>query len=124
MKPLVKVYVVIVILFSLVLSTSTASELKSAHLVSPNQYQLLVENDDVLVLKMVLKPGEQDIAHHHNNETVYFEQGGKLRITPIGAEPFDVEVPNGHVMWHQAWSHQVTNIGETKVKAIIVEARR
>jgi len=27
------------------------------------------------------------------------------------------------VMWHEAWGHQVTNVGETTVKAIIVESK-
>jgi hypothetical protein len=32
-------------------------------------------------------------------------------------------VPDGHVMWHEAWTHQVTNTGSEPVTAIIVEAK-
>jgi len=94
-----------------------------AHLASPDQYQLLTENAQVLVLKMVLKPGESDALHSHRNETVYFERGGTLEITQSDGSKLDVEVPNGHVMWHAAWAHQVKNAGKTEVVAIIVEQK-
>ncbi|WP_390615086.1 hypothetical protein [Maricurvus nonylphenolicus] len=94
-----------------------------AHQASPDQYTLLTENEEVLVLEMLLQPGQADIKHSHRNETVYFEKGGTLRITLATGEAVEVTVPDGHVMWHEAWTHQVTNIGETVVKAIIVESK-
>ena len=99
-----------------------SNELHPAHIASPKQYALLLENDSVVVLKMVLKPGEADLIHSHRNETVYFQKGGKLRIIENG-KAIEVEVPDGHVMWHEAWTHQVTNIGSTEVIAVIVEEK-
>lgn len=98
-----------------------AEDYQAAHLASPDQYDLIFENDRVMVLKMELEPGEADIIHRHNNETVYFQTGGKLRIAEQGGEVLEADIPTGHVMWHQAWVHQVTNIGDTTVVAIIVE---
>ena len=94
----------------------------AAHIASPEQYTLLFENDAVMVIKMILKPGEADIPHGHHNETVYFQQGGTLKITENG-KAFEVKVPDGHIMYHEAWEHQVTNIGNTEVVAIIVEQK-
>lgn len=54
--------------------TAFAEEPGSAHIESPDHYELLLENERVLVLKMVLQPGEADLAHHHQNETVYFQK--------------------------------------------------
>lgn len=93
----------------------------AANIASPDNYEILLKNDSVLVLEMVLNPGDSDSMHHHNNETVYFEKGGNLRITTPDGDTKDFVISNGHVMWHPAWSHQVTNIGESTVKAIIVE---
>ncbi len=93
----------------------------AAHLASPEQYSVLLENDNVLVLKMVLEPGEADTMHSHQNETVYFQSGGTLAITGPSGKTMEVAVPDGHVMWHEAWTHQVTNIGDSTVVAIIVE---
>ncbi len=102
---------------------AVAEEYGLAHIASPDQYQVLLENEQVLVLKMVLEPGEADLVHRHHNETVYFQNGGTLSIANPDGEAMEVEVPDGHVMWHEAWAHQVTNVGDTQVVAIIVEAK-
>ncbi|MCG9713343.1 hypothetical protein L1D29_11025 [Shewanella insulae] len=107
-----------------VLSTqaSNAKEFGSAHVNSPQHYEMLLENDKVLVLNMTLAPGESDNWHKHNAETVYFQSGGKATIkTAEGANTLDI--PDGFTMWHDAWEHQVSNIGTTTIVAIIVEAK-
>lgn len=110
------------VLFSSV-SVSGAQEVPLAHVSSPEYYHVLLENEHVLVLKMVLQPGESDMPHRHHNETVYFQKGGQLTITEENGESFVANVPDGHVMWHEAWAHQVSNTGDTEVVAIIVESK-
>lgn len=100
-----------------------ARQHRAAHIASPGQYTVLHENEHVLVLKMVLKPGESDSMHRHHNETVYFQRGGSLNITLSNGEGMRVDVPDGHVMWHEAWTHQVKNVGGNEVVAIIVESK-
>ncbi len=99
-----------------------ASKAESAHIASPKHYQLLFENNEVTVLKMTLKPGEQDNWHKHNAETVYFEQGGKAQITTSDKE-MTLDISDGFVMWHDKWEHQVKNVGNTTITAIIVEKK-
>jgi hypothetical protein len=36
----------------------------------------------------------------------------------------EAEIPDGHVMWNEAWTHQVENIGSSDLKAIIVESKK
>ncbi len=36
----------------------------------------------------------------------------------------DAGIPDGHVMWHEEWTHQVENVGSSDVRAIIVEAKQ
>ena len=102
-------------------TAAAAGDHPPANAASPDQYEVLLENPEVLVLKMVLEPGESDNMHSHMNETVYFERGGTLTITGESGDSMVAEVPDGHVMWHRAWSHQVTNTGSSTVVAIIVE---
>ena len=104
-------------------NTYAQEQRESGHIASPQKYELLLENERALVLKMVLKPGESDAFHRHNNETVYFEKGSKLKIETFGGEPIIADVPDGHVMWHEAWTHRVTNLGEQTAIAIIVEEK-
>lgn len=104
-------------------ASAIADRADSAHVASPDKYQVLLENDTVLVLKMTLEPGARDNWHRHNAETVYFERGGKARIK-IGPDKDTVlDIPDGYVMWHDKWEHQVFNIGDTVISAIIVERK-
>jgi len=90
---------------------------------SPDNYKLLMENKEVKVLEMSLKAGEKDNEHSHGAETVYFIKGGKVKIYVKGNEPMEAEIPDGHVLWHEAWTHTVENIGTTDIKAIVFEPK-
>jgi quercetin dioxygenase-like cupin family protein len=91
--------------------------------VSPESYRPLLENEHVRVLEMSLKAGATDAMHSHPCETVYFVAGGKVRLhLPDGATA-EAQFPDGHVMWHEAWTHRVENVGETDIRAIIVESK-
>lgn len=70
---------------------------------------------------MDLKPGQMDKWHHHPDETVYFEKGGAVKIHLPDGTAITKDLPDGGVMWHEAWVHRVENIGKTPVRAIIVE---
>lgn len=89
--------------------------------VSPNNYRTLMENDAVRVVEMNLGAGEKDEVHSHPNETVYFLSGGKAKIYLENGDVVEADIPDGHVMWNQAWTHQVENVGSTPIRAIIVE---
>ena len=91
---------------------------------APKNYRLLLDNAEVRVLEMTLKAGEKDVEHSHQDETVYFITGSKVRIHLPGKQSMEVDLPDGHVMWHEAWTHTVENIGATDIRAIIVENKR
>jgi quercetin dioxygenase-like cupin family protein len=88
--------------------------------VSPDYYKELFTNEKLRVVEMTLPPGHKDAQHSHPDETVYFLKGGKARIH-VGGDAMEVEVPDGHVMHHEAWTHVVENIGDTTIHAIIFE---
>lgn len=89
--------------------------------VSPDHYRTLFENDAVRVVEMNLAAGRSDELHSHPNETVYFISGGKAKIHLENGDVVEAEIPDGHVMWNQAWTHKVENVGSTPIRAIIVE---
>ena len=86
-------------------------------------YKSLLENEQVRVLEMTLNAGEKDTTHSHPDETVYFISGGKVKIHLPDGGAMEVELPDGHVMWHEAWTHTVENVGATNIRAIIVESK-
>ena len=91
--------------------------------VSPSHYKTLRENDEVKVLEMTLGVGQKDEVHSHHNETVYFVRGGKVRVHMPNGATAELEPPDGFMMWHEAWTHQVENIGSTDIHAIVVESK-
>ncbi len=85
-----------------------------------DNYKLVAEEGKTRVIEMTLPPGVIDNEHSHHHETVYFIKGGKLRIHEDG-KAMEADIPDGHVMFHGPWTHRVENIGDTEVRAIIVE---
>ncbi|MBE1286223.1 MAG: hypothetical protein GJ671_00680 [Alteromonadaceae bacterium] len=61
----------------IIASVSSAQEFALAHIEPPEHYNIVLENEHVLMLK----PGESDSAHRHHNETVCFQKGDQLTIT-------------------------------------------
>ncbi len=92
--------------------------------VSPNNYKILLENDQVRVLEMSLKAGEKDVMHSHPSETVYFITGSKIKVHLPDGEVAELDPPDGFVMWHEEWTHQVENVGTSDLKAIIFEPKQ
>ena len=92
--------------------------------VSPDHYQVLLENGHVRVLEMNLRAGEKDEVHSHPAETVYFITGGKAKIHLPDGQSVEADFPDGHVMWNEPWTHQVENVGDSDIRAIIVEDQR
>ncbi len=90
---------------------------------SPKNYRLLLEDGNYRMVEMWLPAGTTDIQHSHPNEMVYFIKGGKARIHLPSGEPVELEIPDGHVMKHEPWTHRVENIGTTDIKAILFERK-
>jgi len=86
-----------------------------------DNYKLLSQEGNIRVIEMNLPVGVKDNKHSHHNETVYFIQGSKVRIYLEDGESMEADIPDGHVMHHGPWTHQVENIGDRDVKAIIFE---
>jgi hypothetical protein len=60
---------------------------------------------------MTLAPGQTDVEHSHTDETVIFVKGGSAHIAMPDGNSMDAELPDGHIMWHEAWTHTVSNTG-------------
>lgn len=91
--------------------------------VSPECYRIVLEDPRSRLLMMTLPAGKSDAEHSHPHEMVYFLHGGKLRIHAPGEAPVELEVPNGHSMEHEPWTHRIENIGTTEIKALIFERK-
>lgn len=94
-----------------------------AHHASPEHYTLLHEDDRIRVIDFVIKPGFRDQWHRHPHEAFYILKGGTLFIEPQVGDPIELTVKPGDVVSHKAWTHRVSNIGNTTVHAVIFETK-
>ena len=46
---------------------------------------------------------------------------GKAKVDIQGADSMEAELPDGFVMFSEGWTHQVHNVGDKDIHAIIVE---
>ena len=90
---------------------------------SPANYTVLLETDRFRMLEMKVPAGQKDEVHSHPSEAVYFIRGGKARVHLSDGSTMEAEFPDGGVMEHGEWTHQVENIGDTDVHAIIFELK-
>ena len=88
---------------------------------SPKNYKTLLEEGDVRMIEMTLPAGTSDIQHSHHHEMVFFITGSKVRVHMPDGSSVDLDIPDGHVMAHEPWTHRVENIGKSDIKAIIFE---
>jgi quercetin dioxygenase-like cupin family protein len=92
--------------------------------VSPDNYKVLLENDNVRVLEYSLKPGERDAWHTHPAKVSWGLTGGKVRITLADSTSFDSEEKAGHVTWMTALPlHYARNIGDAPLRIVLVEPK-
>ena len=93
--------------------------------VSPDVYQVVLENDDVKVLNVTFAPGQGDNVHEHGVITYYGIKGGKLKNTLADGTVKEMEVPDGFVgHGNNIVKHQMENVGDDTVKVIIVEHKK
>lgn len=107
--------------FSLVLLGSAAAVAQDAVKVAPTHYKVLVDNASVRVLKIDYAPGDKTAMHQHPDSIVVMLAPSKVRFTLPDGKTEDSEFPNEGAMYTPAGTHSPTNVGTTRVDAILVE---
>lgn len=105
------------------LYTASAWAQDPLEVADPETYQLKFENERVRVMELNLKPGSSIPEHSHPDHFVYILSGGKLKLTHPDGTVAEVEGKEGQVMWLPAETHSTVNIGDTEVKAVVVELK-
>jgi quercetin dioxygenase-like cupin family protein len=119
------------LLFSLALScllfgenTAIAAAEIDPVLVSPRQFEVLIENEHVRVVRYRLNPGENDAWHTHPAKVSVVVSGGTLLITTADGESFEVLEESGSASWMTSLGeHFAKNVGDTPVQIVLVEVK-
>jgi beta-alanine degradation protein BauB len=94
---------------------------------SPQENQRLTvkfENDRVRVLELRLKPGEGEGFHSHPQYLLYALTDYRVKNTAADGTSKVFERKAGDVFWGEPITHKGENVGDTEVRALIVELKQ
>lgn len=91
--------------------------------VAPHVYKSVLDNDQVRVLDVRMKPGDTTEMHHHPPVVAYAIKGGKFKFTSLGGESMEVELNDGDSLYLDAVDHSTENLGTTDAHVILVELK-
>ena len=92
--------------------------------VAPGLYTLVKDTMGIRVLEVNYKPGDSSAIHSHPDNALYVIDGGKAEFTEKDGSKQTVEMKSGMTMIGGAETHSVKNVGNTTMKAILVEVNR
>ena len=91
---------------------------------SPDNFRLLLENEQVRILEYHINPGIRDRPHTHPPRVSHIISGGTLRIRLATGETFDVTEVAGETLWSGAAPlHDTENIGNTPIRILQIEVK-
>jgi quercetin dioxygenase-like cupin family protein len=91
--------------------------------VAGDSHKAILDNAQVRVLAVTLKPGQKAPMHSHPANVSYILSDGKLRITMADGKTVDKEPKAGTASWSEATTHAVENIGTTDFTQVQIELK-
>ncbi len=92
--------------------------------VDPKHYKVIIDNDQVRVLRASYGPHEKSVMHEHPASVVVFMTGGQGKFTlPDGATQ-DSNFKAHDAMWADAGKHLPENVGDTPYEVVVIELRK
>ncbi|WP_267223563.1 cupin domain-containing protein [Dyella silvae] len=91
--------------------------------VAPKNSKVLLDNDQVRVIEVSLKPGDTLPMHSHPANVVYFITGGKTKTTTSEGKVTETEHKAGEAIWSEPITHSNQNTGAAPERALVVELK-
>ena len=106
----------------LVSCSSTNIRMSLPEKVSPDVYEVLLDNEFIKMLKVSFAPGQSDNMHDHYPFTFHVFEGGKIRVTMPDGTVNETEIPTGATGYNETGvRHQVKNIGDKPIEVLLIE---
>lgn len=102
--------------------TSSAAPQDAA--AAPEQGEVLLDNEDVRVVRMTLGAGEAQPTHHGLPRLIYPLTPYTIRYTEPGQDPVERSFQAGEAHWHEAGEHAVENTGESEARFVVFQFKR
>lgn len=89
----------------------------------PDNYKVMILNDQVRVMDFRLRKGAREAMHMHPAHVLYVLTGFTIRFTLPDGSTRVREAKAGDVLYSEAVMHSPENIGDTDAHGILVELR-
>lgn len=83
----------------------------------------LLDNPQIRVFEMRLKPGARTPSDNRPNTFVYSLTDGTLVFVPPGRTPYEMSFRAGEALWLPAQATALANEGDKEIRALVVEIK-
>ena len=88
-----------------------------------NHYKVVLENDQVRVLKIHYGPHEKSVMHHHPGAVAVFLSDGDVKFTFPDGKSQDSHPKAGEALWTAAQDHLPENLSDKPLDVMLVEVK-
>src|SRR5262245_7320565 len=106
------------------LAGAATVELPDTRAADPVQFEAVLENDSVRVLRLRLGPGERAPSHPEAARVALFLTAARLRLLGRDGPAQDLEAEAASAQWLAAGERSIENTGGAPVEVLLVEPRR
>lgn len=92
--------------------------------VAPGSHKIILENDQVRVLRVHVKPGEKVAMHSHPPNVAYFLTDGTLKMTLPNGKTDVRTIKAGTANWSDPATHAAENVGSADFEEIQIELKQ
>jgi quercetin dioxygenase-like cupin family protein len=115
------------ILIALLVVCSFAQKIRAAEddpvKLMPKSYRVALENHQVRVLNVWLKPGMKTPMHSHPDSVIFVEEGGLVRFTDEHGKSTTTRLRSGQILWRNDEDHMAQNLSRHTVHVLQIELK-
>lgn len=100
-----------------------ATRAQDAAKVDPKHYKVVLENDQVRVLRITYGPHEKSVMHSHPAGVVVYLTDARGKFTMPDGKTQDAVTKAGTVVWSDPTTHMPENTGDKEFEVIQVELK-
>ncbi len=89
----------------------------------PKHYKVLIDNDEVRVLRAKYGPHEKSVMHEHPASVAVFMTDGQAKFTLPDGTSQDSSMKAHDAIWADAGKHLPENVGDTPFEVIVIELK-
>ena len=90
----------------------------------PKHYSVVLENDEVRILRAKYGPHEKSVMHEHPASVAVFLSDGHIKFTLPDGTSQDVNSKAHDATWAEAGKHLPENVGDKPMEVIVVELKK